>query len=176
MHFFFVLSQSQVLLAVQDQAELSPEVEAQINVHTNGMPLLGTAIGDDTGIGEFLRNKLSKIEATLKKMKQIGSLQSRYEMLKLLINSTMRHLLRSRSSTRQPVLDFCVAFDQLVLNHFAYSFHVQNPSNEPRLHAALSAKNAGMGLLSLQHMAPCSLPCITKKFTHRIHNQKLRLC
>ena len=86
MHFFFVLSQSQVLLAVQDQAELSPEVEAQINVHTNGMPLLGTAIGDDTGIGEFLRNKLSKIEATLKKMKQIGSLQSRYEMLRLSIN------------------------------------------------------------------------------------------
>ena len=93
-------------------------------------------------------------------MDKIKSSQSKYQMLKLSINTKLRHLLRSLSTTRQPVLSFCEAHDQIVMNFFAHTLHLQNPSPDSSpellLQASLATSNAGMGLLALQHMAPAA--------------------
>ena len=76
-------------------------------------------------------------------------------MLKLLINSKLRHLLRSLSVNRLPAEAFCLSDDQLIMNFFAYTFHLLNPSPELLLQALLDTSDIGMGLL-LQHMAPAA--------------------
>ena len=77
----------------------------------------------------------------LQKMDKVQSLQSKYQILKLSSNAKLGHLLRSFSSSRAPVQAFCQAFGQLIFQIFLLQIN-------------LSTTNAGMGLLSLQHMAP----------------------
>ena len=147
---------SHALINERDREALPPDLDPQLNVHFDGITLLGTVIGSDSYVQAFLEGKLTSLTETLRKMDKIKSSQSKYQMLKLSINSKLRHLLRSLSSTRQPVLSFCEAHDQIIMNFFAHTFHIQNPSSELLLQASLSTSNAGMGLLSLQHMAPAA--------------------
>ena len=122
-------------------------------IHTDGISILGTAIGSDDFVAEFLNAKLQKTEALLIKVNHIPSLQSRYQILKLSINSRLRHLLRSLSSSRPPVSNFCKSFDQLTQGFFMQTFHIQEPSDALSLQLSSSTSYAGMGILSLQHMA-----------------------
>ena len=52
---------------------IPPELDSQVLVHTDSIPLLGTALGDENFIGTFLRDKLSKSEQLLHKIDRLYS-------------------------------------------------------------------------------------------------------
>ena len=144
---------SHILTSPEDRHLLPDDLDPQIQIHTDGISILGTAIGADDFVAEFLNAKLQQTEALLIKVNRIPSLQSRYQILKLSINSRLRHLLRSLSSSRPPVSNFCKSFDQLTQGFFMQTFHIQEPSDALSLQLSMSTSYAGMGILSLQHMA-----------------------
>ena len=115
---------SHILLNETDRLRLPDNLNPEIQIHTDGISLLATAIGSDDFIEEFLDQKLQNIATLLRKMDKIQSLQSKYQMLKLSINSKLRHLLRSLSTTRPQVLAFCQTFDQMIMQFFSQSFHI----------------------------------------------------
>ena len=144
---------SHILTSPEDRHLLPDDLDPQIQIHTDGISILGTAIGADDFVAEFLNAKLQQTEALLIKVNRIPSLQSRYQILKLSINLRLRHLLRSLSSSRPPVSNFCKSFDQLTQGFFMQTFQVQEPSDALSLQLSMSTSYAGMGILSLQHMA-----------------------
>ena len=60
-----VLRKTNILISQHDLQHFPPELDAQIQVHTDGIPLLGTAIGDGNFIRTFLDDKLLKTSNTL---------------------------------------------------------------------------------------------------------------
>ena len=133
-------------------ANLNPEIQ----IHTDGIALLGTAIGNDEFLSSFLDNKLEGIKALLSKVSKLQSLHSKLQILKLSVNAKLRHLLRSLMPSRQPVRDFCLQFDQTIQSFFLSSFHIQDANKELLSQASLTTAHGGMGLLSLAEMAPIS--------------------
>ena len=53
----------------------------RLNVHFDGIALLGTVIGSDSYVQAFLEGKLTSLTETLRKMDKIKSSQSKYQML-----------------------------------------------------------------------------------------------
>ena len=97
---------SHILTSPEDRHLLPDDLDPQIQIHTDGISILGTAIGSDDFVAEFLNAKLQQTEALLIKVNRIPSLQSRYQILKLSINSRLRHLLRFLSSSRPQLATF----------------------------------------------------------------------
>jgi len=145
---------SHLLINEMDRHNLPQDLDSQIQVHTDGIALLGTAIGDDQFLTTFLQEKIDKIRALLAKVAKIQSLHTKYQILKLSVNAKLRHLLRSLLPSRPPVQLFCRQFDEIILEFFTSSFHIQDRSNELMLQTTLSTSDGGLGLLSLSDMAP----------------------
>ena len=57
-NFNTVSRKSHILIKEQDRADLPADIDAEINVHTDGIKLLGTAIGSDLFVNAFLQDKL----------------------------------------------------------------------------------------------------------------------
>ena len=74
----------------------------------------------------------------------------------ILIQEHERNLLPTDLPRDINVHAFCQSHDQLITNFFAHTFHLLNPTPELLLQGSLATSNAGMGLLSLQHMAPAA--------------------
>ena len=84
-----------LLLNPTDTHLLPGDLDQQIQVHTDGISILGTAIGSNEFLAEFLDTKLRGTTALLNKLNKIPSLQSKYQILKLSIHTKLLHLLRS---------------------------------------------------------------------------------
>ena len=143
-----------MLINISDRCNLPSDLHSEIQVHTDGITLLGTAIGDDEFLQTFLDQKLHKVQALLSKVSKLQSLNSKYQILKLSINSKLRHLLRSLLPSRPPVQAFYRQFDEAIQTFFSISFHIQDSSAESSIQSKLSTINRGMGLLALSDMAP----------------------
>ena len=123
-------------------------------MHTDGIALLGTVIGNDEFLSSFLQKKIACIHTLLGKVAKLQSLHSKFQILRLSINAKLRHLLRSLLPSRPPVQDFCRQFDLIIQSFFVSSFHIQDPTPELLSQSSLSTAHGGMGLLSLSDMAP----------------------
>ena len=64
---------SHILLNETDRLRLPDNLNPEIQILTDGIPLLGTAIGSDDFIEEFLDQKLQNIATHLRKMDKIQS-------------------------------------------------------------------------------------------------------
>ena len=109
----------------------------------DGIPILGTALGDETFIGEFLREKLTKSDQLLDKLDEFNSNRARYQVLKLLVSTKARHLLHSLPIPRPEVEDFCTRFDQSLQNFCARTFNLHNPMQEMIMQFTLSTSFSG---------------------------------
>ena len=74
---------------------LSTDFSQLVQIHEDGIALLGSAIGSDDYLTAFLEDKLQQITMLLGKVGQIQSLQSKFQILKLSVNARLRHLLRT---------------------------------------------------------------------------------
>ena len=59
-------------------------------VHTDGIALQGTAIGDDNFLETFLQQKIDLVSSLLSKVNKLQLLHSKYQLLKLSINAKLR--------------------------------------------------------------------------------------
>ena len=149
-----VPNKTHLLINASDRCNLPSDLHSEIQVHTDGIRLLGTAIGDDEFLHTFLDQKLRKVQVLLSKVSKLQSLNSKYQILKLSINSKLRHLLRSLPPSRPPVQAFHSQFDEVIQTFFSNSFHIQDSPAEFSLQSKLSTINGGMGLLALSDLAP----------------------
>ena len=92
----------------------------------------------------------------LAKLDKLKSNRSKYQILKLLVATKARHLLRSLPISRPPVSDFCTGFDHSMQNLFASSFNLHNPSPQVLAQITLSTSHGGMGILPLTDIAPAA--------------------
>ena len=78
-------SSDHLLINPQDQQLLPADLSPQMNIHTDGIFLLGTAIGLDQHVTDFLDQKLQKVDTLLEKVHRINSLEVKYHILRFLI-------------------------------------------------------------------------------------------
>ena len=109
---------SHILTSPEDRHLLPDDLDPQIQIHTDGISILGTAIGSDDFVTEFLNAKLQQTEALLIKVNRIPSLQSRYQILKLSINS------RLRQSTHPGIFHADISYSRTFGCSFASALHV----------------------------------------------------
>ena len=120
---------SHVLVNPQDQHLLPNDLNPEVNIHNDGISLLGTAIGSDDYLQNFFQTKLQKIDRLLAKVTRINSTHCKYHMVRFSVNAKLRHLLRSLPVSRRPVKDFCVQFDQTILNFMFRELNIPSPSD-----------------------------------------------
>ena len=122
---------------------LPPDLDPQIQLHTDGISLLGTAIGDDDFLATFLQDKIQNITALLSKGSKLQSLLAKYQILKLSVNAKLRHLVRSLLSSRPPVQSFCRQFDQIIQSFsqpfFIFKTNPMSSSHKPRYEQQMEA-------------------------------------
>ena len=68
-------------MAVDRISQLPNNLDPQVQVHTDGIPILGTALGDQTFGGDFLREKLNKADQLLSKLDKFNSNRAKYQYL-----------------------------------------------------------------------------------------------
>ena len=143
-------------MAADRASQLPGDLDPQLQIHTDGIPILGTAIGDQQFIAEFLRDKLDKSDLLLRKLDKFSSNRSKYQVLKLSVSTKARHLLRSLPISRPEGENFCQQFDQSMQNFFARTFNLHNPTSEMITQFTLSTLFSGMGILAMATMAPAA--------------------
>ena len=153
---------------------LALNIDPQIQVHNDRTKVLGSAFASDDFLHPFLQNKIAQTETLLSKVARVQCLKAKYHILTFSVNNKLRHLLRSMSSTRQLVLDFCSQFDQRISAFFLQHFHITDPTELLLQQIKLSTSKSGMGLISLTDSAPAaylaSLRNLISEFTLRNNN------
>ena len=74
---------SHILVPAEQASQLPNNIDPQVQIHTDGIPIFGTAIGDEDFIGTFLREKLHKPDWLLCKLDKFQSNRAKYQVLKL---------------------------------------------------------------------------------------------
>jgi hypothetical protein len=120
-------------------------IDAQVQIHTDSIPILGTALGEEDFIGNFLREKLQRPDQLLRKLDKFRSNRAKYQVLKLSVSTKARHLLYLLPISRPAVADFCVHFDQSMQNFFARTFNLHNPTQDMIAQFTPSTFFLGMG-------------------------------
>ena len=135
-------------MAADRVSQLPNNLDPQVQVHTD-IPILGTALGDQNFIGDFLREKLNIADQLLSKLDKINSNRAKYQVLKLSVLTKSRHLLCLLLISRPEVEDFCIHFDQCMQNFFTRIFNLHNPLQEMITQFTLSTSYSGMGIFAM---------------------------
>ena len=118
---------SLILVSPDIRHQIPEDINPEIQIRADGIPTMGSAIGNEEFMNEFLQSKLAKTESLISKVSKITCLTSKYHILISSINNKLRHLCRSLSSSSPAVTQFCYNFDAVTLEFFLKEFHILNP-------------------------------------------------
>ena len=138
-------SKTHMLIDHADRCNLPSDLHSEIRFHCGGIRLLGTAIGDDEFLQTFLNQKLQDINILLSKVSKLQSLNTKYQILKLSINSKLRHLLCSLLPLR-PIRQRYTDILQHILTRSRLFCRIQpavKVDNQQRGHGTISSLRHG---------------------------------
>ena len=110
-------------------------------------------MANDEYLSNFLQQKSQQMTGTLTLLSKFDDLRAKLNVLTCSVNKKLRHLLRSISTTRDPVRQFCQDFDQQIMQFFKHNFHIQETTECQEMQIRLSTSNLRLVLLSIPNSA-----------------------